>query len=337
MSGEPSRAVLVADIGGTNVRFALVDEDGRPQRVLALRCKDFSSLGEAVRVYFDQIPAKERPTAAAFAVASPVTGDTVTLTNRAWTFSTTGLAAELGLSRLRIINDFTAIALALPHLGPDDVALLGVDGGETRAIGQDARQPLGVLGPGTGLGVSGLVPTSDGWIPLSSEGGHVSLPTVDERQDALLRALRRRFGHVSAERVVSGPGLVNLYRAIAEVDDEAASSLQPPDVVTRARSGSCPLCVEATHQFTRFLGCIAGNLALTLGCLGGVYIAGGVVPKLGSAFDASAFREAFVAKGRFRDYLERVPTMLVLNDVPAFIGLGALARAEPDQPDTRLA
>lgn len=328
MPAGRSDTALIADIGGTNVRFALV-KGGGPSHVLAMRTGDFPGPAEAVRAYLTAISADARPRRAAFAVASPVVDDTVRLTNRAWTFSIRELGRTLGLDHLEVVNDFAAIALALPHLTAADLAPLGIAADSAPASLEAERLPVAVLGPGTGLGVSGLLPSAAGWVPVPSEGGHVSLAAADARQEAVIATLRRSFGHVSAERVLSGPGLVNLYAALAEVEDRPAETLQPADVTRRARDGSCPLCREALLLFTRFLGAVAGDLALTLGASGGVYVAGGVVPRLGPEFDAGAFREGFLAKGRFRSYLEPVPTWLVTRDLPAFLGLAALVHS-PD-------
>ncbi|MFN4088222.1 MAG: glucokinase [Alphaproteobacteria bacterium] len=318
MSRNATTPALIADIGGTNARFARVGPDGRPMHALTLRAEDHAGLAEAAEAYLRSVPEAPPPRRAAFAVASPVTGDRITLTNRDWTFSRDDLQRRLGVERLEVINDFTAIALALPRLAPD--ALRPVGGGP--AAGAPGA-PLAVLGPGTGLGVSGLIPVSGRWIAIAAEGGHATMAAADERESEILRRLRARYGHVSAERVLSGPGLTNLYESLAQIEGVRADPLEPEDITRRAATGD-RLCGTAVETLCRMLGTVAANLALTLGARGGVYLAGGVVPRLGEMFVRSGFRARFEDKGRFRDYLAAIPVHIVLDPVPAFVGLGAL-------------
>lgn len=312
---------LIADVGGTNVRFALVGADGVPRDSCTLRNDDYPGLGEAAEDYLARLGPAEQPTIGALAVASPMTGDQVTMTNRNWSFSVSALRRRLGLSRLEVVNDFTAIALGVPRLAAAD--LLQVGGGSPAP-----EMPVAVIGPGTGLGVSGLVPLRGRWIALATEGGHVTMAAFDEREAAILARLRRRMDHVSAERVVSGMGLTNLYAALAEIEGRDAEPLEPEDVTGRAAAGACPLCTEAVEIFCAMLGTVAGNLALTLGARGGVYIAGGIVPRLGDAFLRSGFRRRFESKGRMSPYVAAIPTWLVQAEVPAFLGLAALLEDE---------
>jgi glucokinase len=177
-----------------------------------------------------------------------------------------------------------------------------------------------VIGPGTGLGVSGVVRTATGWAVLEAEGGHATFGPMSERESRIGDLLRARFGHVSWERVLSGPGLVNLYTAIAQLDGQAAESLSPEAIDERGRSGSCALCREALEIFCATLGTAAGSLALTLGARGGVFIGGGIVPRLGQFFDSSAFRARFESKGRLSDYVRPIPTFLITAAYPGLIG-----------------
>lgn len=316
---DPATA-LVADIGATNARFALIG-DGPPARIEVLRCAEHPTLSDAIRAYLARIDTR-MPPRAAIAVASPITGDTITLTNHAWTFSISEMKEALDLERIEAVNDFTAQALAVPRLTEADVRKVG--GGEPLP-----GSAIGVIGPGTGLGVSGLVPTPDRWVPLAAEGGHVTMAAVTEREDEVLRHLRRRFSHVSAERVLSGMGLSNLYETLATLDGEDVRALDPKGVTEAAAAGHDAHAVEAVELFCAMLGTVAGNLALTLGSFGGIYIAGGIVPKLGDRFYRSAFRERFVAKGRFRSYLESIPTWVVTHPYPAFLGLKAVLDQDP--------
>ncbi|HEV2186927.1 MAG TPA: glucokinase [Stellaceae bacterium] len=312
---------LVGDIGGTNARFGLVEPDGRLLHSSVLADADYAGLGEAIEAYLAGRGGLPRPREAAIAVASPITGDAVRMTNHPWAFSISELRSRLGFVRLEVINDFTAQALALPHLGP----------GDKTAVGGGAAQPdapIGVLGPGSGLGVSGLILVGRRWVPLSGEGGHATMASVTERESAVLSAMRRHFDHVSAERVLSGPGLVNLYNALAEVDGAPATQYTAAQITDIEVAKEEPRCREATEMFCAMLGTVAGDLALTLGAKGGVYIGGGIVPRLGERFAASRFRERFEAKGRFRGYLAPIPTFVVTHKLPAFLGCAAKLRED---------
>jgi glucokinase len=306
---------LIADIGGTNARFAMVDQGGKIGVPGTLACADFPGPTAAARAYIEATAAKERPLRGAFAVASPVTGDAIDMTNHPWTFSIDVVRRELGLERLDVINDFTAVALSVPHLG---------NGGRRRVGGGEALPgaPIAVIGPGTGLGVSGLVPSAEGWLPLATEGGHVSLAAMTDREEAVIAILRRNFGHASAERAVSGPGLVNLYNALAELEGVEVASPTPATITERA--GNCPRSRDALALFTAFLGTVASDLALSLGARGGVYMAGGILPKLGGTFDEKSFRARFEDKGRFCGYLASIPTYIITHEHPAFLGLAGM-------------
>ena len=312
---------LVADIGATNARFGLIDDTGiHDTRIL--RGADYPSLEAAAEAYLATMQSLPRPlprpTRGAFAIAGPVTGDRVHMTNLGWSFSTSKVRGLLGLERLVVINDFTAVALSIPRLTPADV----------RQVGEGAPEPnrvVGIIGPGSGLGVSGLVPGPQGWTALAAEGGHVTMAPISDRESAVLGQLRKAFDHVSAERVLSGPGLVNLYEALCILDNREPERLTPAQVTEGAVTGKNPYCVEAVEMFCAMLGTAAGNLALTLGARGGVYIAGGIVPKLGGLFTHSRFRKRFMEKGRMRDYLAPVPTYVITHDLPAFLGLAEAA------------
>jgi glucokinase len=307
---------LVGDVGGTNARFAWQAAPGAPlSDVLTLPCADHATLEAAMQHYLATL-GRGRPHCAAIGIANPVVGDQVRMTNHHWSFSIEAVRQLLGLDRFLVINDFTALALSLPVLPKNELRQIG--SGEA-VVGA----PLGLLGPGTGLGVSGLLPARGGQraIPINGEGGHVTLAAADTREEAVIRRLRERFGHASAERALSGPGLVNLYVALCEVHGLAAQPLQAADVSSRAAAGEDPICIEALDLFFSFLGNVAGNLALSLGARGGVYIGGGIVPRLGDAIDRSRFRERFEAKGRFGSYLQGIPTLLVDARVsPALLG-----------------
>jgi glucokinase len=309
-------ARLLGDVGGTNARFAWQDDAGAPLRdTVSIPTADHPSLGAALAAYLRGLN-RPAPPWCAIGIANPITGDHVQMTNSHWSFSIDALRLELGLERLVVINDFTALALALPDLRPDELRQLG--GGA--AI---AGAPVGLVGPGTGLGVSGLLPAAEPgrWVAMQGEGGHVSLAASNAREAAVLAVLRERFGHASAERAVSGQGLEALHAAVAGLAGRPAAALPAAEISRLALAASDPDCVEALALFCAFLGNVAGNLALTLGARGGVYIGGGIVPRLGDAFARSPFRARFEDKGRFRRYLETIPVYVIHAGVsPALLG-----------------
>ncbi|MFN3988377.1 MAG: glucokinase [Rhodocyclaceae bacterium] len=316
-----SPSVLVGDIGGTNARFALSAGPGaHPTHVRSLACADYAGPDEALHAYF-ALEGLAPPRVAAIGIANPVTGDTVKMTNHHWRFSVESLRAAIGFERLLLVNDFTALALALQDLRPDEYRQVG--GG----LAQPGK-PIGLIGPGTGLGVSGLVPAGGTHAPLEGEGGHVTLATRNAREARVVAVLAKRFGHVSAERVLSGAGLVALHDALRQLDGAPALALADADISARGLAGACPYCVETLHLFCALLGSVAGDLALTLGALGGVHIGGGIVPRLGEFFERSEFRRRFEDKGRFRPYLARIPTFVIHAAHPALLG-AARALAVP--------
>ena len=302
---------LLGDIGGTNARFAWQQTPEAPLTDIATYpCADHESLLRAMQHYL-QAHAKPAPDWCAIGIANPIVGDHVQMTNHDWSFSISAVQKGLGADRFLVINDFTALALALPALTEAD--LMQVGGGAPVA---DA--PLALLGAGTGLGVSGLL---RGSVPLGGEGGHVTLSAVDDLEDAVVRQLRLRFGHASAERALSGPGLVNLYDALCAVAGVAVQPHTAAEVSALAEAGTDAQCVQAEALFFSFLGTLAGNLALSLGALGGVYIGGGIVPKMGRRIFNSSFRDRFESKGRFKAYLAAIPVYVIDAKVsPALIG-----------------
>lgn len=305
---------LLGDIGGTHARWAWQRGPGDAiEDIVVRRCAANASLQESALDYMAG-SGHTAPRWACIGVATPVTGDHVQMTNNDWAFSIAQLQRALGLQRCLVINDFTALAMSLTALGPQDLRRIG-GGGEAVA-----GAPMALIGPGTGLGVSGLLPCEGRWSALSGEGGHVTLAAVDDEETAVLAVLRQRFGHVSAERVLSGPGLVNLHDALYTLAGRTPPALTPADVTAAAVAGTDPTCVRAVALFAGFLGNVAGNLALTLGARGGVYVGGGIVPRLGAAFDDARFRQRFEAKGRFASYLQPVPTWAITAATPALLG-----------------
>lgn len=313
-------ARLLADIGGTNARFALELGPGRIEQIDVLACQDHATLVDAMNAYLATprvLTAAPTPIRhAAIAIANPVTGDFVRMTNHHWEFSIDALRRECEFETLLVLNDFSALARSLPHLGE-----------QKRQVGGGLPvpdSPLGLMGAGTGLGVSGLIPCGPSWTALQSEGGHVSFSPTDELEVAIQRFAWREFEHVSAERLLSGPGLELIYRALADRAGRRGESLPAPEISRRALAGGCALCDQVLETFCGMLGAAAGNLALSLGAQGGVYIGGGIVPRLGERFDRSCFRRRFEQKGRFAGYLAQIPTYVITADYPAFIGASAV-------------
>jgi glucokinase len=309
MTSSPPR--LLADIGGTNARFTM-HVDGKLQNDKILACADYVDIGTAVRSYLSHCDIK--PVEAAFAIAAPLQGDLVRMTNHVWQFSVSALRQELDLKRLIVLNDFTALALALRYLPANELSQVG--GGP--AI---ANSPIALIGAGTGLGVSGLIPGDGKWFPLQGEGGHATLAAMDEREAAVLSVLRARLGHVSAERVLSGPGLLNLYEALCIVNKSVPTMTTPAEITQHGLANTDQHSRAALDMFCAMLGTMASNLALTLGSVGGVYIGGGIVPRLKGFFAQSAFRERFEDKGRYASYLAPIPVYVIFSELPAFVGL----------------
>ncbi|GGY83015.1 glucokinase [Pseudoduganella plicata] len=314
-------ARLLADVGGTNARFALELSPARFSHIHVLACADYPTLADAMRAYLalpDVAAAAPGIRHGAIAIANPVTGDVVRMTNHHWEFSIEALRREVNFEVLAVVNDFTALARSLPH----------IPAAQKRQVGGGAAvegAPLGLIGAGTGLGVSGLIPSATGWTALLSEGGHVTFAPYNETEVAILQFAWREFEHVSAERLLSGVGIELIYRALADYRKKAdAEVLGAPEIARRALDGSCPLCEEAIEAFCTMLGTIAGNLGVTLGAQGGIYIGGGIVPRLGERFDRSGFRARFEAKGRFREYLAAIPTFVITAEYPAFLGVSAI-------------
>ena len=306
---------LLADIGGSNARFALETGPGVIEDILVLANAQYPTLEAALKSYLAQVGAR-RVAHAAIAIANPLNGDWVAMTNCHWAFSIEATRQALGFATLLLLNDFTALALALPGLPRAELEQIG--GGAARP---DA--PLALIGPGTGLGVSALVPHAGGWRALSGEGGHASFAPADEREVDIWRYAAARFGHVSYERLLSGPGLELLYQALRARDRESDEPRGAAEISALGLSARCLRCREALEIFCGILGSAAGNLALTLGAHGGVYIGGGIVPRLSGFFEQSPFRRRFEDKGRMSAYLAAIPVYLITSAYPALPGVAA--------------
>lgn len=311
---------LVADIGGTNARFALVDPGQlRPHQALSLKVDDFPTIEAAIREYLRISGCNDVPTQVCLAIACPVALDRVSMTNSGWSFSKAELRQSLALDRLEVINDYAAQAYAIPHLEADELFQVGA--GEALT-----DQPLALLGPGTGLGVGGLVRSDHGSVAVVTEGGHVDFAPVNELEIEILRYLWQQHPHVSVERLLSGMGLTNLYQAIAAIRDQPVLELSPAQISSAALDQGDALSLEVLNCFCAMLGSVAGNTALTMGAQGGVYITGGIIPRMLSFFAASQFRTRFEAKGRFDEYVAAIPTYVVTAEQPGLLGSAAVLR-----------
>jgi glucokinase len=334
LPAQPPRPWLLADIGGTNARFGwLAEGAAEVAHVQTLPTAGHVDPAAAARHYLQGLASQlgaawAPPRAGAFAVATAVAGDRVSFTNSGWAFSRAATQQALGLEALLLLNDFEALALSLPRLRPAQLSPVGP------VLAGAAGAALAVIGPGTGLGVGGVVPAGERWVALPGEGGHASLSAADEFEAALLAAVRREHAHVSAERLLSGIGLPVLHQGLAAVAGQRAAALSAEQVVELGLAGSDALCVQALDCFCALLGSFAGNVALVLGARGGVFIGGGIVPRLGSRFHASRFRERFEAKGRFAEYLRAIPTAVITDTLAALEGC-AVALAQRAAADHR--
>ncbi len=308
---------LIGDIGGTNARFALVDNNS-VYEIENLKGSDHATFEDAIQSYL-KLVGNPRIRTAAFAFAGPITGDRAQLTNRPqWNFSTEELRRAVGFERLTIVNDFYANALALPALDSEDLFQIG----EGEALPFHNKL---VLGPGSGLGVAIVAWDGSNWLPLPGEGGHAKLIMGDNpRQDAIFLKLRERFGFVSIEHVLCGAGLTRLYDAIQQIDGVSGPVPEQHLITTTLLTGGDRIAIETVSLFLSILGSVAGNLALTAMAKGGVYIAGGIVPMLTKYAATSDLRASFLGGSKMRYLLEPMPTYIITNEHPAFVGLQRL-------------
>ena len=311
---------VVADVGGTNIRLAVCDIfTGEMSKLREMPCAEFVTLDAALVQYFASL--NENVNNLCIGIACPVEGDLVSMTNLSWEFSQAALKAKLNLDKLYVINDYTAISLAVPFLDDEDKIKIG--GGEQVEFGTSA-----IFGPGTGLGVSHITYENEKWVSLDGEGGHVSLASYTREHADVLLLLQEQFGHVSAERVLSGQGLVNVYHALCRLDGKQAEFHEPKQVAQAGLAKQCPISEKTLDIFCEITGGFAGNLALNMACTGGVYIAGGIIPRFIHKFIESDFRTFFESKGRFTEYVSAIPTYLITHDNPGLLGASVYLRQE---------
>jgi len=307
---------VVADIGGTNIRLAIVDENTKLTQIESYQCRDFESLADVLKHYFKVKKISDTSINTCLAIACPVENDQVIMTNMSWVFSQRELKSALNLNNLWLINDYTAIAHAIPLLNQSQKIKVG----NGKAV---PNTPIAVCGPGTGLGVANLVNVDNKWVCLSGEGGHGDFAPVNEEQVKILQFLFTKYHHVSYEQLLSGLGLEQIYQALHHINNREFTPLSAQDISQKALDNSCELCVTTLQHFCKILGSFAGNLALTGGCFGGVYIAGGIVPRFIEFFEKSGFRKCFEQKGRFSDYNQNIPTFVITESQPGMLGASA--------------
>ncbi|WP_298123152.1 glucokinase [Brevundimonas sp.] len=314
------KTLLVGDVGGTNARFALAHMiQGQPvlEHHESFKGADYPTFLEGVRAFIDGC--EEKPSGGVIAVAGPVTDGTIDLTNSPWRVSEAELET-LGLKPVRLINDFEALAWGAPVVPQDELAWLGAP------VEGDPHSAIAVLGPGTGFGMSALVRDGRGGeMAMPSEGGHACFAPGDAVEDEILRILRRRYERVSIERLICGPGLLNMHRALAEIDGRETHIDDPAEITREALETPNSPCGATLARFCAILGAVAGDIALTTGARGGVYVAGGIAPRILPFLQASPFRERFERKGRFTEYMQAIPTRVVLHEHAALLGAARVA------------
>ncbi|VAW08216.1 Glucokinase [hydrothermal vent metagenome] len=316
--------VLVADIGGTNARFALAARD--KDRIITrdsqtFRAEDFETIRDAADAYLEAVTAK--PKAACFAVAGPVSDDVIDFTNSPWVLEVAKIKAALGLDRFMVANDFEALASSLRHLPKSDLVSVKPGMGAPDA-------PVLVIGPGTGLGQALVLPGNGRDRVIPTEGGHVGLAPGTDEEIEVMKFIAREHPRVSVERVLSGRGLVNIHRALCAIAGTPRVSLKANEITKAAMTKEYPIAVRAVEMFCGLLGAVAGDAVLATGARGGVVLGGGILPKIREIFLASQFTRRFLDKGRMRDYVERAPVDLIVNDGAALIGAAVILDGHSD-------
>lgn len=312
--------ILVADIGGTNGRFGLVNacthgKGYNAEKQISLPSANYPTLADMIRDYVKQADIA-MPKFACLAIAGPIQDGHVKVTNLPWEFSISRLRDELNMQALDVINDYSALAYAAPHLQPNDITTL-------YNAEANPYAPIGVMGPGTGFGAALLAPLNHGWKIIPTEGGHCSFAPTTDTEIAILQEMRKRFEHVSIEHLLSGQGLVSIYMALAAIHGREPEDLDPADVSERGMKHSDPLCEEALQAFCNILGSVAGDKALSWGAMGGIFLGGGIVPKIAHYLPQTDFIKRYLHKGIMRGYVEEVPVHMVTNDKAALIGTAA--------------
>lgn len=333
MLASSNHSALVADIGGTHARFALASlvPSGQPviTGVEQYRTADFESLTAAAQHYLKQPRAESAPLRAVMAVASAVTGDHVKITNNPWSFSVDQLRRDLGFASIRVINDFAAVSMALPVLQPADLQALGAVPATTGT--QKIDRTFAVLGPGTGLGVGGLALRGTHAAIIESEGGHVGFSPTTPYEADVMRHLMARYGRVSAERLISGMGMINLYQAVCALEGVTAELQEAAQIAAQANAEPDSICARVLKLFCEILGGFAGDIALAFGAWDGVFLTGGVAQKMLPWLQAGGFRQRFEEKGRHQVLMRSIPTQIIIHPHAGLLGAAAHLSAEVTQ------
>ncbi|MCW8092070.1 glucokinase [Alteromonas sp. ASW11-130] len=308
---------FVADVGGTNIRLARIAADGLAN-IKKYICRDYASIDLVIQQYFDELP-EYQFSGGCLAIACPVTGDHVAMTNHSWAFSQQALRLQLKLKDLYVINDFTAVAYSLPVLHDNQVVQIGE--GTAKENGN-----IAVFGPGTGLGVEHITMTASGWQTLDGEGGHVDFAPIDETDILVWRYLQKKHGRASAEEVMSGRGIVNIYNALSEHRSTPTKFNNPAEITAAALSGECDTCEATLTQFCRIMGSFAGNIALNMATTGGIFIGGGIANRFTDFIQQSDFRARFEAKGIMKHYVKSIPTYLIAEPDHGLLGAAAFLK-----------
>lgn len=315
--------LLIGDIGGTNARFALADPDGPGfTNELTLACDDYETAEDGIADYLER-RGSASPEVICLAAAGPVVDDCVRFTNNHWVIDARLISEKFASSRVQLLNDFESIAYSIPMLSENDVATIGLVSPEP---GRKRDSTLGVLGPGTGLGAGGLLVRGNDIYPVVGEGSHAGFAPETPMQFKVLMQLRQRYERVSSERLISGPGLENIYWALCRIHGEPAADINAAEIFARVLAKEDAIAAEAVELFFEALGQVAGNLALVLGAFDGIYLAGGIVKRYPDLLKNSGFRSGFENKGRHRSLMEKVPTLLILHPQPGLLGAGYCAR-----------
>ncbi len=320
MSQHPDPVTLLADVGGTRTR---ISQSHAPDQVTCYQNSRYGRLEDIINDYLQQQALTQAK--ALIAIACPVTQQHISMTNLAWSFSIDEFLENTGLQETCFINDFVAQAYAVPALEPHELIALN-------DCATNNNQTKLIAGPGTGLGVAGLLPTQQGWQAIPSEGGHCTLAATTEQEEQLLRTLRHQFSHVSAERLLSGPGIELLYKTLCQIHQQPPLFYRAEDITRQATLAQDELCKTTMDTYFRFLGNFAGSLALILGAQGGIYWTGGILPELESLFRNSDYQKCFCNKGRYREYLSNIPQYLIIRKNPAMLGLAYLAEHQNHAP-----
>ena len=309
--------LLIGDIGGTNARFALADNavPGYANE-LVLNCADFASAKLAIKHYLETAGVG-KPDAICLAAAGPIVDHKVRFTNNDWVISVEELASEFSTDSVRLVNDFEAIAYSVPLLGSGDCMSIGLP--DARELDED-NYTFAIMGPGTGLGAVGLCRRNGVTFPVASEAGRSGFSPESHMQIEMLSVMRERFDRVSVERLVSGPGLENIYWSLTRIHGEQRQHLSAAEVFAKNTDNSDPRASEAVQMFFELLGQAIGDFALALGALDGVFVAGGIVQRYPELIENSRFRSGFENKGRYRSLMEGIPTQLIMHPNAGLLG-----------------